>query len=117
MEVLVVLLALIAGLLLTAAAFVYLVDPSQAQKLLGNIRAPILVVIGLCLAITVLKATDHRLVLAGLAALSVAAYLIRESRKPQREKPPSFGGAERQPVLPGTVPTEEKERQEERDRT
>ena len=96
------LLALAAGLLLVAAAFVYLVDQRQAQQLLRRFRLPLLAVVAVFVAGTVLSAGDLWPVLIGLAGASVVAYFIRESRKTKRQHRQSFGGAERKPVLPAT---------------
>ncbi len=93
-------LAFAAGLLLVAAAFIYLVDPREAQQLLRKFRAPLLAVLAVFVAVTVLCTAERLQLFIGLAGASIAAYLIRESRRPKRQHRQSFGGAERTPVLP-----------------
>ena len=100
MELLLVVLALAAGLLLIAAAFVYLWDARQGQRMLQYLRVPLIVLLVVFIVSAVISAADDRAVIVGFLLISVIAYLIRESNKPRRERRKPRRGAERKPVLP-----------------
>jgi positive regulator of sigma E activity len=100
MKLLLVVLALAAGLLLVAAAFVYLLDARRGQRLLQYLRVPLIVLLVVFVVSAVISAADTRAVIVGLLVMSIAAYLVRESNKPRRERRRARTGAERKPVLP-----------------
>ena len=100
-----------AGLLLVAASFVYLVDSHQAQRLLGQLRVLLIVLLVAFVVVAVVRNTDRLSVITGLLALSIVAYLVRKYRKPKRDKRPSLSGIERKPVLP-SVKAREKEQEQ-----
>ena len=112
MEFFFVVLALAAGLLLVAGAFVYLVDPRQARRLLGQLRVPLVILMGVFVVVTVVNAVERRSILVGVLAMSLVAYFVREYRKPKREKRLSLSGVERKPMLPSSEPKQGKEQEQ-----
>jgi NADH:ubiquinone oxidoreductase subunit 2 (subunit N) len=104
MKLLCILLSCISGLMLLAAAFVYLVDSKEGQQLLQRFLQQLRVLFFILLAVYVVSglasAADSVSVFVSFLTLSVVAYFVREYRRPQREKRPGLGGAERTPVVP-----------------
>lgn len=113
MELLFDLLALAAGLLLGVAAFIYLIDPRQAQQLLRKFRVPLFAVLAVLVVVTIVSAGERWPGLIGLAGASIVAYFIRESHKPKPQHRQSLGGAERKPVLPSAEPEDQQKEQDE----
>lgn len=113
MELVFASLALAVGLLLMAGSFVYLVGPRPAERLLDTLRVPLIFGIAILIAAAVVRAADRWEIVASLAAMSLVAYLIRESRKIKREKPLRLGGLERQPVLPTKAQPDGEEKEQE----
>jgi O-antigen/teichoic acid export membrane protein len=107
MKLLCVLLSLIFGLVLLAAAFVYLVDSKQGQRILERyleqFRVLFLILLAVYVAASLITAADSVSVVVGLLSLSVFAYLVRERRRPKREVRQGSGAAERTPVVPITT--------------
>ena len=104
MKILCFLLSCISGLMLLAAAFVYLVDSKEGKQLLQRFLQQLRVLFFILLAVYVvsalLRAADSVSVFVGFLIMSVLAYFVREYRQPQREKRHGLGGAERTPVVP-----------------
>src|SRR5216683_1024261 len=104
MKLFCVLLSWISGLVLLAAAFVYLVDSKRGQQILQRflqqLRVPFLILLAVYMASALVSATDSVSVVVGFLILSVVAYFFREYGRPQREKKHNLGGAERTPVVP-----------------
>jgi len=104
MKLLCILLSCISGLMLLAAAFVYLVDSKESQqllrRLLQQLRLLFFILLAVYVASALVSAADSVSVFVGFLTLSVVAYLVRENRRPQREKRHGLGGAERTPVVP-----------------
>jgi hypothetical protein len=102
-----VLLSLISGLALLAAAFVYLVDSKQGrqilQSFLGRLRVLFLILLAVYVAAALVSAAGSVPVAVGVLALSVLAYLVREHRRPKRDVRRGSGPAERTPVVPITT--------------
>jgi low temperature requirement protein LtrA len=102
-----VLLPLISGLVLLAAAFVYLVDSKQGQHTLqryvGQLRVLLLLLFAVYVATALASAVGSVSVVVGVLALSVVAYLVREHRRPKRDVRQGSGPAERTPVVPITT--------------
>ena len=104
MKLLCILLSCVSGLMLLAAAFVYLVDSKEGQHLLQRFLQQLRVLFFILLAVYVvsalLRAADSVSVFVAFLIMSVLAYFVREYRQPQREKRHGLGGAERTPVVP-----------------
>jgi NADH:ubiquinone oxidoreductase subunit 2 (subunit N) len=104
MKLLCILLSCISGLMVLAAAFVYLVDSRQGQqllrRLLQQLRVLFFILFAVYVASALVSAADSVSVFVGFLTLSVVAYFVREYRRPQREKKYGLGGAERTPVVP-----------------
>jgi len=104
MKLLCVLLSWISGLVLLAAAFVYLIDSKRGQQILQRflqqLHVPFLVLLTVYVASALVDAADSASVIVGLLIASVVAYFFREYGRPQREKRHNLGGAERTPVVP-----------------
>ncbi|HLB88784.1 MAG TPA: hypothetical protein VJK29_14120 [Terriglobales bacterium] len=103
MKLLCIVLSCISGLLLLAAAFLYLVDSKEGKQLLQRFLQQLRVLFFILLAVYVvsaLVAADSVSVIVGFLIMSVVAYFVREYRQPQREKRHGLGGAERTPVVP-----------------
>jgi uncharacterized membrane protein len=104
MKLLCILLSCVSGLMLLAAAFVYLVDSKEGQHLLQRflqqLRVLFFILLTVYVASALVSAADSFSVLVGFLILSVLAYFVREYRRPQREKKYGLGGAERTPVVP-----------------
>jgi hypothetical protein len=107
MKLLCVLLSLISGLVLLAAAFVYLVDSKQGQhivlRFLGQLRALFLVLLAIYVATVLVSAVGSVSAVAGVLTVSVVAYLVREHHRPKRDVRQGSGPAERTPVVPITT--------------
>jgi len=107
MKLLCVLLSLISGLALLAAAFVCLVDSKQGQqilqRLLGQLRVLFLLLLAVYVAAALASAAGSVAVVVGVITLSVVAYLVREHRRPKRDVRQGSGPAERTPVVPITT--------------
>ena len=104
MKLLCILLSCTSGLMLLAAAFVYLVDSKEGQHLLQRflqlLRVLFFILLAVYLTSALVNATDSVSVFVGFLTMSVVAYFVREYRRPQREKRHVLGGAERTPVVP-----------------
>src|SRR5690348_13619450 len=92
-------LVLAVGLALLVAAFVYLFDAAQAKRLIQQLRTPLLLGVAVLMFLDFCQVAHTLSVVLMLGASSIVAYLIRESRKPGRDKRHGHGGAERTPVL------------------
>ena len=115
MQLVFTLFAVVVALALLAAAFVYIVDPSQARRLLEQLRLPLVTTLAALATIAMLHSADFLSVVVGLTTLSAIAYFVRERGKPKRQTRQNFGGAERKPVLPSTEPTADTEPSEEKE--
>ena len=115
MQLVFTLLAVVVALVLLAAAFVYLVDPSKARRLLEQLQLPLVTAAATLVIITIFHSADCLSLVVCLTTLSVIAYFVRERRKPRREKRNLSAGAERKPVLPSTEPVTETEPTEEKE--
>src|SRR5439155_7202122 len=91
----------LAGLVLIAAAFMYVFDPGQAVKLL---RKALLLLLGLVFSLELLAALAREVgpccMVVFLLLVSLAAYAVREKllRRPERPRKPGRG--ERTPLVP-----------------
>ena len=104
MKLVCILLSCISGLVLLAAAFLYLVDSKEGQQLLQRflrqLRVLFFILLVVYLTSALLSASDSVSVFVIFLTMSVVAYFVREYRRPQREKRHGSGGAERTPVVP-----------------
>jgi len=107
MKLFCLLLSWISGLVFLAAAFVYLVDSKQGQRILQRFLQQARVLFFVLFAIyvtTVLVSAAHSVsIVMGFLTLSVGAYLVREHRPPKGEVRHGSGAAERTPVVPITT--------------
>jgi|SRR5712692_8445426 len=104
MKLFCILLSWISGPVLLAAAFVYLFDSKQGQRLLQRflqqLRVPFFILLAVYVASALVSAAGSDSVFVGFLTMTVVAYFAREYRRPQREKRHGLGGAERTPVVP-----------------
>ena len=104
------LIGAVAAFVLILAALVYMVSPKQGGEMLKRLAIFIVgALIGICLLQQFVARIHFQPALLFLAlAMSVAAFIIREARRPRTPRHASqHRGAERMPVMPTHFDDEE----------